>query len=70
MEPSELQAMEAGKETVKATWNHVRIMPEYQVGARLARKRKTSLSSFTNFYIWRRETPGIPAVVAEESSSV
>ena len=49
VEPSELQAMESGKETVKATWNHARIMPEYQVGARLARKRKTALTSSTDF---------------------
>ena len=34
---------------MKATWNHARIMPEYQVGARLARKRKTTLTSSTGF---------------------
>ena len=49
VEANELQAMEGGKETVKATWNHARIMPEYQVGARLARKRKTPLTSSTGY---------------------
>ena len=49
MEPTELQAMESGKETVKATWNRARIMLEYQVDMRLARKRKTISSSSTNF---------------------
>ena len=34
---------------MKATWNHARVMPEYQVGARLARKRKTTLTSSTGF---------------------
>ena len=48
VEPTERQAMEGGKETVKTTWNHALIMPEYQVGVRLARKRKTTLTSSTD----------------------
>ena len=63
MEPTELQAMEGRKETVKATWNYARVMPEYQVGARFARKRKTSLRSSTIFQIWRRESLAMPTAV-------
>ena len=47
--PAAPQTMECGREGVKATWNHARILPEYQVGSKLARKRKPISASSMPF---------------------
>ena len=47
--PATAQPLEEGVGVVKATWNHARILPEHQVGAKLARKRKPILTSSPPF---------------------
>ena len=45
--PTAPKMMDDEREAVKGTWNHARVLPEYQVGLKPARKRKPISASLT-----------------------